>query len=121
MTENTMTPTFEIAPEKLKDLILQHLEDKKAEKIVTIDLEKKSSIADYLVIASANSGRQAGAIADSIYRAMKDLGIKSHVEGVPQCDWVLIDAGDVIVHIFRPEVRSFYNLEKMWGIEIPTE
>ena len=121
MTENTMTPTFDIAPEKLKDLILQHLEDKKAEKIVTIDLEKKSSIADYLVIASANSGRQAGAIADSIYRAMKDLGIKSHVEGVPQCDWVLIDAGDVIVHIFRPEVRSFYNLEKMWGMEIPTE
>lgn len=110
-----------LKPEDLKNIILQHLEDKKAEKIITIDLERKSSIADYLVIASANSGRQAGAIADSIYRAMKDLGVKSHIEGVPQCDWVLIDAGDVIVHIFRPEVRSFYNLEKMWGMEIPAE
>jgi ribosome-associated protein len=113
------TKTSLLEPKKLKDLILHHLEDKQAEKIVTINLENKSSIADYLIIATARSGRQAGAIADSLYRILKDLEIKSHVEGVPQCDWVLIDAGDVIVHIFRPEVRSFYNLEKMWGMEIP--
>lgn len=115
------TKKADLSSSDLKQIILQHLEDKKAEKIVTIDLKNKSSIADFLLIASANSGRQAGAIADAIYRNMKDLGIKSHIEGVPQCDWVLIDAGDVIVHIFRPEVRTFYNLEKMWGLEIPAE
>lgn len=117
----TSSTSNNLTSEELKNLILQQLEDKKAEKIITIELRNKSSIADYLVIATANSGRQANAIADSIYRTMKDLKIKSHVEGVPQCDWVLIDAGDVIIHLFRPEVRSFYNLEKMWGMEIPAE
>lgn len=106
---------------ELKDHLISILEDKKAIQIVTIDLANKSSIADYLIIASGSSGRQVGAMSDTIYRDLKGHGIQSHVEGVPQCDWVLVDAGDVIVHLFRPEVRAFYNLEKMWGIDMPIE
>lgn len=103
----------------MKDHILKILDDKQADQIVTIDLKGKTSIADYLVIASGNSSRQVGALADILYRDLKDHGIKSRIEGVPQCDWVIVDAGDIVIHLFRPEVRSFYNLEKMWGVEIP--
>lgn len=106
---------------ELKNQIVALLEDKKAIQIVTIDLANKSSIADYLVIASGSSSRQVHAMSDAIYRELKNQGVRSHVEGVPQCDWVLVDAGDVIVHLFRPEVRAFYNLEKMWGIDLPVE
>ena len=129
MTENTLTTqspgiaahNMMITKDELKTLILGLLDDKKAEKVVTIDLGGKSSIADYLIIATAMSGRQAGAIADSLSKELKNKGIRPRVEGESQGDWVLIDAGDIIVHIFRAEVRSFYNLEKMWGMEIPTE
>ncbi|WP_032112094.1 ribosome silencing factor [Candidatus Paracaedibacter symbiosus] len=99
--------------------IIKLLDEKKAENIVTIDLRNKSSIADKLIIASGTSTRQVGAIAEGIHRELKKLGVKSSIEGIPQCDWVLVDAGDIIVHVFRPEVRAFYNLEKMWGAEIP--
>ena len=87
----------------------------KAEDIVSIDLTGKTSIADTMVVASGRSNRHVGSIADDVLEKLREAGVKGvHVEGMPHCDWVLIDAGDVIVHIFRPEVRSFYNLEKMW-------
>lgn len=119
-TLDTHNKTYPSADE-LREIILTLLDDKKAEKIVVIDLKGKSNIADYLIIATANSGRQANAIADSLYRKMKDLSVRSHVEGATQGDWILVDAGDIVVHLFRPEVRVFYNLEKMWGMEIPQD
>jgi ribosome-associated protein len=88
----------------------------KAEDTVTIDLTGKSSLADYMVVTTGRSNRQVGAIADRVVEDLHKAGIRdTRVEGQPQCDWVLIDAGDVIVHVFRPEVRTFYNLEKMWA------
>ncbi len=84
-----------------------------------IDLKGKSSMADAIIVASGRSQRHVGALADHLLRAIKAGGYgKSPVEGMPQCDWVLIDAGDVIVHLFRPEVRQFYNLEKIWSVEV---
>lgn len=81
----------------------------------------KTSLADTMVIASGRSVTHVGAIADRVARACKDLGVVARIEGLPHCDWVLVDANDVIVHIFRPEVRQFYNLEKMWGVDRPGE
>ncbi len=93
------------------------LDDGKAEEIITIDIQGKSALADYLVIASGRSTRHVAAIADQILTALKEAGFRNNkVEGLPMADWVLVDADDVIVHIFRPEVRSFYNIEKMWQI-----
>jgi ribosome-associated protein len=104
----------------LTRLILARLEDDKAQDVVTIDLKDKSSIADAMVVASGRSHRHVGAIADHLLRALKEYGLgRARVEGLPHCDWVLIDAGDVIVHLFRPEVRAFYNLEKIWQVEPP--
>ena len=103
----------------LVELVQTSLEDDKAEDTVVIDLTNKSSIADYMVIASGRSQRQVGAMAEHLHEKLKkELGRVS-VEGTTRCDWVLIDGGDVIVHLFRPEVRAFYNLEKMWGAELP--
>ena len=91
------------------------LEDDKAENAVVIELAGKTEIADFLVIASGTSKRHVGAMADHLQRSLKGMGVKRlAVEGNIQCDWVLIDAGDIIVHLFRPEVREFYNLEKIW-------
>jgi ribosome-associated protein len=88
----------------------------KAEDTVTIDLNGKTSIADVMVVTSAKSHRQVGAIADHLLKDLAEAGLpRVRVEGMPNCDWVLIDAGDVIVHVFRPEVRAFYGLEKMWA------
>jgi ribosome-associated protein len=102
-------------PEALLANITTWLDGAKAEKIVAIDLKGKSSIGDYMVIASGRSDRHVGAIADQVQRKLKEAGlVRVRVEGQPQCDWVLIDTGDIIVHVFRPEVRDFYNLEKMW-------
>ena len=99
----------------LESLVLARLDDEKAQDIVFIDLKDKSSVADGLIVASGRSHRHVGAMADHLLRALKEAGHgKARVEGLPHCDWVLIDAGDVIVHVFRPEVRDFYNLEKMW-------
>lgn len=98
------------------------LEEMKAEETIIIDLEGKTSIADHMIIASGRSNRHVGSIADEVVKVLKEAGHPSpKIEGVPHCDWVLVDCGDVIVHIFRPEVRSFYNLEKMWGVDRPTE
>ncbi len=97
-------------------LVEKVLEDGKAEEVAVIDLEGKSSIADYMVIATGRSQRQVVALADRIAASVKDAGHgRVSVEGLPFGDWVLIDAGDVVVHLFRPEVRDYYNLEKMWG------
>lgn len=96
-------------------LILSVLDDAKAEETITIDLQGKSSIADYMIVTTGRVNRHVGAIADHVVKELHGAGIKSvHVEGMPNCDWVLIDAGDVVVHVFRPEVRTFYNIEKMW-------
>jgi len=101
-----------------KDLlarILSSLDDDKAEDVVSIDLRGKSEIADFMVICSGRSSRQVAAIADKLTERLKQsFGWMSKVEGKDQGDWVLIDARDVIVHVFRPEVREFYQLEKMW-------
>ena len=95
--------------------VLAGLDDMKAEDIVTIDLTGKTSIADAMVVASGRSNRHVGSIADEVLKDLGEAGLPNvRVEGMPHCDWVLIDAADVIVHVFRPEVRDFYNLEKMW-------
>jgi ribosome-associated protein len=102
--------------------VLNSLSDAKAENVVSIDLRGKTSIGDNMVIASGRSQRHVGAIAEQLRDALKDEGYRDmRIEGLPHCDWVLIDTGDVIVHIFRPEVREFYNLEKMWSADRPTD
>ncbi|WP_169719102.1 ribosome silencing factor [Brevundimonas aveniformis] len=102
----------------LEDIVLKKLEDDKAEDIVVIDLKGKSSMADTMIVASGRSHRHVGAIADHLLRALKDAGEgRARVEGLPHCDWVLIDAGDLIIHLFRPEVRAFYNIEKIWAVD----
>lgn len=104
----------------LERLILERLDDDKAQDIVHIDLADKSSVADSLIVASGRSHRHVGALADHLLRALKENGYgKARVEGLPHCDWVLIDAGDVVIHLFRPEVRSFYNIEKIWAVDAP--
>jgi ribosome-associated protein len=104
----------------LERLIMTRLDDEKAQDIVFIDLKDKSSVADGMIVASGRSHRHVGAMADHLLRALKDAGHgRARVEGLPHCDWVLIDAGDVIVHLFRPEVRAFYNIEKIWSVDAP--
>ena len=108
--------------EDLRAIAHSCLEDMKAEDTVEIDLTGKTSIADTMIVTSGRSNRHVGSIADRLVQALKENGFgPPRVEGVPACDWVLIDAGDVLIHIFRPEVRSFYNLEKMWGADRPLE
>lgn len=108
-----------LAVKDLLDIVTGSLEDDKAIDVTTIDLKGKSSIADFMVVASGRSRRQVGAISDHLLRRLKQGGAGSpSTEGLPRADWVLIDAGDVVVHIFRPEVRSFYNLEKMWSADL---
>ncbi len=103
-------------PGSLHALVLQSLDDDQAQDIVSIPLEGKTSIADYMVIASGRSNRQVAAIAEKLAERVKHGGFGHvRIEGLPAADWALVDAGDVIVHIFRPEVRSFYNLERMWA------
>jgi len=104
-------------------LVLDQLDEDQAQEVVSIPLEGKSSIADHMVIATGRSTRQVAAIAHKLAERLKKEGFGSpRIEGLPAADWVLIDAGDVVVHLFRPEVRSFYNLERMWGFgdEAPT-
>lgn len=102
----------------LHDLVLSQLDDDQAQEIVSIPLAGKSSIADHMVIASGRSTRQVAAMAQKLAERIKQEGFGPvRLEGLPAADWVLIDAGDVVVHLFRPEVRSFYNLERMWSFE----
>jgi ribosome-associated protein len=106
------------AVQEVLGIVERTLDDGKAENTVVIDLSGKSSIADYMVIASGRSQRQVAALAEHLREALGPVVRRLSIEGLPQGDWVLIDAGDVIVHVFRPEVRSFYNLEKMWGASL---
>jgi ribosome-associated protein len=109
-------PLSEDRGDALLALVLRQLDDDQAQDVVTIDLAGKSSIADHMVIASGRSTRQVASMAQKLAEEVKKRGFgPSRLEGLPAADWVLIDAGDVVVHIFRPEVRSFYNLERMWA------
>ncbi|MCB9983955.1 MAG: ribosome silencing factor [Rhodospirillales bacterium] len=111
-----------LSPGELKSLIEQSLDADKAEDIVSIKLDEQTGLADYMIIASGTSSRHVSALTDKILKRLALNGIKSvHVEGKDRSDWVAIDAGDVIIHLFRPEVRSFYNIEKMWGAFQPFE
>jgi ribosome-associated protein len=100
---------------EILDLVTTWLDEKKAENVVTIDLKGQGAIVDYMIIASATSNRHVNALAGFMSTELKNRGVKADIEGVPLCDWVLLDIGDVLVHLFRPEIREFYNLEKMWG------
>jgi ribosome-associated protein len=114
---STQAAALKAQPDADKTLstILSRLDDMKAEETVTIDLRGKSAYSDYMVISTGRSNRHVGSIAENVAKGLKEAGIKNiHIEGLPNCDWVLIDSGDVIVHVFRPEVREFYNLERMW-------
>ena len=103
-------------PEKMRDAALKVLDERQGKDILTVDLRGKSALADYIIIASGGSSRQLAAIADYMREAFAKLGSKKfHVEGLPQGDWVLIDAGDVLIHLFRPEVRHYYQIENIWG------
>ncbi len=114
--------TPEPSAKQLVKLIETTLDDDKAEDIVTIDLDGKSSVANYLVIASGRSVRHVSALADHVLRALREIGLgRVATEGMSSGDWILMDAGDVIVHLFRPEVREFYDLEKIWSIALPDQ
>ena len=109
-------PTQPVDVEALHSLVMQSLDDDQAVEVVTIPLAGKSSIADHMVIASGRSSRQVASMANKLAERIKQqFGRIARIEGLPVADWVLIDADDVIVHLFRPEVRSFYNLERMWA------
>jgi ribosome-associated protein len=103
-------------------LVLKSLDEDKAEDVVSIDLTGKTPMADFMVVASGRSQRHVGAVADHLVRRLKEEGLgTARVEGMKQGDWVLIDGGDVVIHVFRPEVREFYKLEKMWSANIPAD
>src|ERR1700733_9227342 len=105
---------------RLGRTLIESLEDAKAEDIVRIDVAGKTTIADLMIIASGRSNVHVGAIADRVARACREAGFPApRIEGVPHCEWVLLDAGDAIVHVFKPDVRQFYNLEKMWRADRP--
>jgi ribosome-associated protein len=105
---------------RLAQTVIEVLEDAKAEDIISIDLTGKTTLADLMIIATGRSNVHVGAIADRVARACRAAGFPApRIEGVPHCDWVLIDAGDAIVHIFKPDVRQFYNLEKLWSADRP--
>ena len=108
-------PTKTLTSDALLDQVIESLTDDKAEEVVSIDLRGKTQMADHMVIASGRSSRQVAAIAEKLVQRLKEtFGLSARVEGKDTGDWVLIDTGDVIVHVFRPEVREFYQLEKMW-------
>jgi ribosome-associated protein len=125
LPNNTVSaPATAVAPsvESAVELILNVLDDAKAEETVSVDITGKSSLADHMIVTSGRSQRHVGAVADQIIRALRENGFgKPRVEGLPHCDWVLVDTGDVIVHIFRPEVREFYNIEKMWQADFSAD
>ncbi len=117
----TAAPTLTTGP-KMIDVVLQSLDDAKAEQTVAIDIAGKSSLADHMVVTSGRSNRHVTAVADQVVKALRENGFdKPRIEGLPHADWVLVDGGDVIVHIFRPEVREFYNIEKMWQAEFAAD
>ncbi len=118
-TQSVADPSPALAAEDLLKIAVSSLDDNKAEDIVSIDLAGKSGIADYIVIANGRSQRQVAALSEYVIKELKKVGRRDLVvQGLEQSDWVLIDANDIIIHIFRPEVRSFYNLDKMWSTEL---
>ena len=120
-TKSQPKPSETTQPQMI-DVVLQSLDDAKAEQTVAIDITGKSSLSDHMVVTSGRSNRHVGAVADQLVKALRDNGFgKPRIEGLPHCDWVLVDGGDVIVHIFRPEVREFYNIEKMWSAEFAAD
>ncbi|MGP9814189.1 ribosome silencing factor [Rhodopseudomonas sp. NSM] len=101
--------------EETLQLILSRLDDMKAEETIAIDIRGKSAMFDYVVVTSGRVNRHVGAIADNVSKGLKEAGIVNiHTEGMTNCDWVLMDCGDVVLHVFRPEVREFYNIERLW-------
>jgi ribosome-associated protein len=111
-------PVSKVRPDAKETLrlVLERIDALKAEDTVTIDLTGKTAFADSMIVTSGRSNRQVGAIADHVVKGLAAAGVRGvRVEGMPHCDWVLIDAGDVIVHVFRPEVRAFYQIEQMWA------
>ncbi len=105
---------------KLERVVVHSLDSLKAEDIVTVDLKGKSDMADSMIVATGTSGRHVSSLADKVVQALRAAGYNYiHVEGQDTCDWVLVDAGNVIVHIFRAEIRGYYNLEKMWSVNVP--
>ena len=107
---------------KLSKLAIEALEDAKAEDIVRLELDGKTAVADEMIVASGRSNIHVSSIADKVTETLKENGYRDlRIEGHQHCDWVLIDAGDVIIHIFRPEVRVFYNLEKLWSADAPDD
>jgi ribosome-associated protein len=114
------TARRELAAADALKVVLASLDDAKAEAPVSIDITGKSALADFMVVASGRSDRHVGAIAERLMADLKDAGSPDlHVEGLKNCDWVLIDTGDIVIHVFRPEVRAFYNIEKMWLADHP--
>lgn len=108
-------------PEQLRDAAMKVLDDRKAEDIICVDLRGRSAIADYALIATGGSARQLSAVAEYLREAFFKLGMKKlRIEGLPQGDWVLVDAGDVLIHLFRPEVRTYYQLEDIWSARSPS-
>jgi ribosome-associated protein len=119
-----LSPVFPASGPDLKSLIrtiLATLDDAKAEDIISIDVAGKTSIADVMVIATGRSNTHVASVAERLIAACKQEGLPTRVEGLAHADWVLVDANDVIVHIFRADVRKFYNLEKMWGLDRPDD
>lgn len=120
-TGATPLPSTIESDDPLLGLVLSSLDDDQAQELVTIDLDGKSSIADFMVIASGRSTRQVASMAQKLGERLKENGFGNpRIEGLPAADWVLVDAGSVVVHLFRPEVRTFYNLERMWGFDGPS-
>ena len=115
MSKTTVKKAEKSVSEEILDIAVKSLDDGKAEDIVVMDLQGKTSIANYMIIASGTSQRHVAALAEQVQMKLKAAGYKTESEGEEKADWVLIDAFDVIVHIFKPEVREFYNLEKMWS------
>ena len=115
MSKTTVKKVEKSVSEETLDIAVKSLDDGKAEDIVVMDLQGKTSIANYMIIASGTSQRHVAALAEQVQMKLKAAGYKTESEGEEKADWVLIDAFDVIIHIFKPEVREFYNLEKMWS------
>ena len=121
-TEKQASKAADMAVKDVLETVTQCLDDAKAEEVTTINIQDKSALADYMVIASGRSNRHVSAIADQLLRELKTKGHGTpKVEGLQNADWVLIDMGDIIVHLFRPEVREFYALEKMWQMPVSEE
>ncbi len=115
MSKTTVKKAEKSVSEEILDIAVKSLDEGKAEDIVVMDLQGKTSIANYMIIASGTSQRHVAALAEQVQMKLKAAGYKTESEGEEKADWVLIDAFDVIIHIFKPEVREFYNLEKMWS------